>query len=441
MDATRRKFLLSSLLGAGGIGLRALATGIPVSVLATLANPRTARADDAAPTCASPQYIFLCTSGGGDPVNANVPGTYDNPNFYHSNRMEMAATPITFGTGKTVSGAKVWSTLAPDVLARMAVFHTATYTNSHGDLAKVNRLQGAVQRQEMTVSLFSKNIASCLKTIQDQPMVLSNNLITFKGAAQPVLSPQSLASVLASPSGALGDLQKIRDKNLDELNALFKSSGTLSQRTILDQYALSQTQARNLSQDLLSDLGSIRGGSRQDQNTAAAVLFKMNVSPVAVGNYSFGGDNHGDNGLNGETQAHIDSIAGITDFMAKLTKYGLRDQVTMSFQNVFGRTMKVEAHEGTIDGRNHNSNHHASILIGAPFKGGVYGAVKETANGYDSQATGINSTTGAGDDGGDIKYEDTFASVGKTFGIAVGVTQAIIDDQITKGKVITAALK
>lgn len=292
----------------------------------------------------------------------------------------------------------------------------------------------------MTVSLFAKNIASCLSTIQEQPMVLSNNLITYKGSVQPILSPQSLAAVLAQPKSPLLDLQKIRDAHVDQLNALFKQSGTGAQRAILDSYALSQSQARNLSQDLLADLANLGNNGRFQQNTAAAVLFKMNVSPVAVGGYSWGGDNHGDTGLNGETQSHIDSIAGITDFYAKLTKYGLQDKVTMAFQNVFGRTMKIEAHEGNIDGRNHNANHHATVLIGAGIKGGVYGGVKETNNGYDGQATGMDSATGLSNEGGDISYDDTFGSVGKTFGRAVGVAQAVLDDQITKGKIIPAAL-
>jgi len=46
----------------------------------------------------------------------------------------------------------------------------------------------------------------------------------------------------------------------------------------------------------------------------------------------------------------------------------------------------------------------------------------------------------AANDGGDIPYEQTLASVGKTLGKAVGVAQADLDAQITMGKVVTAAL-
>lgn len=443
MDATRRKLLLTTMFGAGGLGLRALATGIPAGVLATLLDPRTAKAaEPAADACTNPQYIFFCTSDGGDPLNANVPGCYTGE-VYHGPRAEVQGVSMTMG-GKQVTGAAAWNSLGDTILARTSFLHHATYTNSHGDGAKVNRLMGAVARQEMAISLFAKHLQPCFGTIQAQPMVLANNLITFSGSVQPVLSPQALAAVLAAPASPLLDLQKIRDKHVDQLNALFKQSGTQAQRAILDTYANSQQQARSLSQDLLADLGSIRGSSRQDQNTAAAALFKMNVSPVAVGRYGFGGDNHGDQALNGETNELIASVAGIQDLMTKLTKYGLQDKVTIAFQNVFGRSLKISAHENNIDGRNHNSNHHATVLIGANVKSSVIGGVKQTSNGYDYQATGIDSASGNSNEAGDIPFNDTFSSVGKTFGRAVGVAQAVLDDAvggINQGKVITAAVK
>jgi len=55
IDLTRRRLLMNTLFGAGLIGLRSLATGIPISVLA---NPRkafaAARETGAAPAA---QYI------------------------------------------------------------------------------------------------------------------------------------------------------------------------------------------------------------------------------------------------------------------------------------------------------------------------------------------------------------------------------------------------
>ncbi len=436
MHTTRRKLLMTALFGAGGIGLRALATGLPLSLFA---REGVAKADPAPPTCAKPQYLFLLTSGGGDPLNANVPGSYTAPGIYHPTGPTMTPTSLTLG-GKQYTAALPWTQLPAAMLARTSFIHHATYTNSHGDAAKVNRLQGAVQRQEMLVSLIAKNLAPCLQTIQPQPVVLSNNLITYSGAVMPTLSPSALQSVLVSPTGPLANLQKIRDTHVDQMNALFKKSGTTAQRNIVDQYALSQKEARSLSQQLLADLAVIKGTSRTDLNIAAAVLFKMNVSPVAVGGYSFGGDNHNDAGLAGESAQTVASVAALADLGTRLAAYGLSDKVTIAIQNVFGRTLSLAAHGGNPEGRNHNANHHCSVLIGSGFKGSVIGGVALTTNGFDYRATGIDSASGQSNDAGDIPYEQTLGSVGKTIGAAVGMARSVLDDQITKGKVIPAAL-
>src|SRR5882757_4317777 len=80
IDPGRRGALMKGLFGAGMLGLRALATGIPAAILA---NPRRALAADPYATgCfseAKAQYLILSTSGSGDPLNANVPGTYAYP--------------------------------------------------------------------------------------------------------------------------------------------------------------------------------------------------------------------------------------------------------------------------------------------------------------------------------------------------------------------------
>lgn len=437
MDAARRKLLLSGLFGTGWLGLRALASGLPLGLIA---DPRRAGAQTP-PSCnaVKPQYLILLTSGAGDPLNANVPGMYTNPAIYHPADPTMAPTPVTIG-GQSYTAALPWAQLDPAILARTCFFHHATYTNGHGDHPKVNRLMGAVKRQEMLVSLLAKNLAPCLSSVQTEPAVLSNNLITYSGSVLPILSPPNLQAVLASPQGPLANLQKLRDGDVDRLNALFKQSGTTAQRAILDQYAASQTQARSLSQQLLGDLSKISGTTRADLNIAASVLIKMNVSPVVVMSYSFGGDNHGDVGLKNETTNTVASVAAIGDLMARLKAYGLQDQVTLAFQNVFGRTLNIANHSGNADGRNHNALHHCSVIIGSAIKGSVIGGVVPTTNNNEFRATGIDSASGKSTDSGDIPYEQTLGSVGKTIGRAVGVNQAILDDQITLGKVVTPAL-
>lgn len=439
MDASKRRFLRNSLYGAGLLGLRALASGLPVAMLA---NPRKAAAET--PVCKTgslpgAQYLILITSGGGDPLNANVPGTYNDPGIYHSASPTMAPTDMTFGTTK-VKAALPWASLDPTILARTSFFHHATYTNAHGDHPKVNRLMGAIQRQEMLVSLIAKNTAPSLCTVQTQPAVVANNLITYSGSVLPVLSPPNLQAVLTSPDGPLTKLQAMRDADVNALNDLFKSTGNTAQRALLDQYASSQSQARNLSQTLLGDLGMISGTTRADQNIAAAVLIKMNVTPVVVMSYSFGGDNHGDTGLTNEASQTAASTAAITDLVTRLGTYGLKDNVTIAFQNVFGRTLNVKSHSNNADGRNHNASHHCTVMIGKGIKGSLIGGVELNNGGNDYRATGVDSVSGASANAGDIPYEQTLASVGKTLGVACGVPQAVLDEQITTGKPVKAAL-
>ena len=100
---SRRQALLSTLFGAGYVGLRALATGLPA---AFLLDPRRALAQTAAAcpgASGAAQFIILSTSGNGDPINASVPGTYVDPNIVHSPDPTMAPTSLTLA-GQHVHG-------------------------------------------------------------------------------------------------------------------------------------------------------------------------------------------------------------------------------------------------------------------------------------------------------------------------------------------------
>ena len=76
MNVSRRKLLLSTMFGTGAVGLRALATGLPVSFFSGI---KEAKAADPPPACTKPQYVFFLTSGSGDPLNANVGFRYYAP--------------------------------------------------------------------------------------------------------------------------------------------------------------------------------------------------------------------------------------------------------------------------------------------------------------------------------------------------------------------------
>src|SRR4051794_1106757 len=97
MSVSRRNVLLSTLFGAGYVGLRALATGVPAAVLL---KGRRALADGTLAACADrsrAQYVILQTSSLGDPLNAGAPGTYADSGIAHNPDPSMAATPLTVG--------------------------------------------------------------------------------------------------------------------------------------------------------------------------------------------------------------------------------------------------------------------------------------------------------------------------------------------------------
>ena len=195
---------MSALFGAGYVGLRALATGLPASFLL---NPRRALADATPGTCAAAdkaQYIILATSGNGDPINANVPGTYDDPKITHSLDPTMAATPLTIG-GQAYTAAKPWSTLPQNVLDRTCFFHLMTNTPVHPKEPDVLKLMGATYQSEMLPSLLAKQLAPCLGTMQSQPITIGATSpcegLVYQGQALPIIPPLALKATLASRRG------------------------------------------------------------------------------------------------------------------------------------------------------------------------------------------------------------------------------------------------
>jgi len=436
MNFTRRQTLMSALFGAGYVGLRALATGLPASFLL---NPRRALAATPAPSCVAKdkaQFIILATSGLGDPINANVPGTYEDPKIYHSPDPAMAKTTLTLG-GVQHQAAAAWTQLPQSVLDRTCFFHLMTNTPVHPKEPDVLKLMGATYQSEMLPSALAKQLAPCLGTVQSQPITIGatspSEGLVYQGQALPIIPPLSLKATLANPAGPLTNLQGLRDSTLQQLHDLYKNGASSSQRAYLDSLITSQQQARNINQSLLDALDSITDNGVASQLTAAMTLVQMKVTPVVAIHIPFGGDNHHDTALATESAQTQSGVASIASLMMQLGSAGLADQVTFLSLNVFGRTLGP----ASTDGRQHNGNHQVSIAIGKPFRGGVIGAVAPVAGGYG--ATGIDSKTGRGG-GGDIAAVDTLASFGKTAMAAVGVDAGTINTTITSGTVIAGAL-
>jgi hypothetical protein len=434
---TRRQAITSTLFGSGYIGLRALATGLPASFLL---NPRRALAADPQPGCATQskaQYIIMSTSGSGDPINANVPGTYEDPNIVHSADMAMAATPLTL-RGKNTTAAAPWATLPQAVLDRTVFWHLMTNTPIHPKEPDVLKLMGMTYAGEMLPSLLAKHLAPCLNTIQTQPISIGATTpaegLSFGGAAQPIIPALALKATLTTPAGPLANLQGLRDQTLSSIYDLYKNNASPAQKAYIDSLVTSQTQVRSINQSLLSTLSSITDNTANSQILAAVTLIQMNVTPVISIHIPFGGDNHRDVGLAAETTQTVSGVATINALMQQLAAAGLSDSVTFMSLNVFGRTIGPS----NTDGRQHNQNHQVSITIGKPFAGGIIGAIAPTGGDYGALA--INSTSGVGAAGGDVAPIDSLASFGRTMLASVGVDGTTIGKEIMSGKVISAAL-
>jgi hypothetical protein len=143
----------------------------------------------------------------------------------------------------------------------------------------------------------------------------------------------------------------------------------------------------------------------------------------------FSGDNHSDASFNAEAAQTNASVTNIKNLMAKLTSYGLQDKVTFATLNVFGRTF------GDLNGRGHNASHAVSVMIGKGFKGGVVGGILPGGHAAD-----IDAATGAASANGDVSAANSLASVAKTLGIGIGLTDEQVNDQITSGTAIRSVV-
>ena len=423
MNLSRRRLLLDTLFGAGFIGLRSLATGIPIAMLA---DPGKASAATVCDATSDPQFLLLSSSGDGDPLNANVPGTYGFADISHPTDPLMAPASPDPTTGLTWQAAAPWAGLPAEMLMRTCFFHHGTYTVVHPDLGKVMTLQGFVSQHEMLVSLLAQQLAARLGTVQPEPVALgprsASEGITVGGRPQPILSPSALASLLSSPTGPLGQIQKIRDADLDRLNDWYRQNGNAAQKSFIDRYALSQKEARDISETLLTSLASIKDNSPDSQVTAALILFQMKVSPVISIHIPFGGDNHTDAALARETRETVAACATLGNLWNQLVALKMDCNVTFATMNVFGRTLTNSA-----GGRNHHGDHHVTVMMGKKFKGGVVGGIELSNNDY--RATAIGS----------VPFAETLSAMGKTLGVGCGVSSEIMDLAIRGGQAISGA--
>lgn len=465
MNAITRRDALTSLFGAGYIGLRALATGLPVWYLL---NPRRATAQDLECAIAgreNAQYLIVSASSAGDPIGCNCPGTYEDERAIHPegtdpNGVSMAPVDLRLGQ-RTYRAAGPWAQLSQDVLDRTSFFHHVTLATVHGDQPKVMRLMGATNGGEMIVSAYAKHLAPCLGTIQAEPVAVgargnASELLSFAGRALPSVSPTQLRELLTGSVGRraargggvspLVRLRSIRDAHLDRLNALAKEDACGVQAKFLDAMASSQARVRQLAESLADTLSSITADDVSGQALAAAALISANVTPVVTLHVPFGGDNHTDNNLQNEIDEHVTGVQGIQAVMDAVAAMGLRDRVTFSTLNVFGRNLNGIDKTEQRQGRDHYGNHSVAVMIGKNIAPGVIGGVlpiEDRGSNGALGAAGIDSATGAPSASGDVGREQTHVAMAKTLGVALGIPSAALDSAFVasaNSKVIPAAL-
>jgi hypothetical protein len=434
---TRRACLKQSLFGTGLLGLRALATGLPIWLIA---EPRRALAQRELPACANAdkaQFVIFATSSAGDPINASAPGTYEDSKIVHSPDPRLAPAALSLG-GQTHQAALPWTTLPQAVLDRTSFWHISTGTPIHPKEPDVLKLMGATYASEMLPSLIARQLAACLGTVQPQPIAIGatspSEGLSYQGAALPIVPAQALKATLTSAPGPLANLRALRDQTMAELYDIYKSDATTAQRAYIDSLVKSQAEVRNINQDLLNALSSISDNGIDSQILAAVTLIQMNVAPVLSINIPFGGDNHRDPNLAKESDQTVSGVAAIGSLMQQLSAAGLSDRVSLVSLNVFGRTLGP----GNENGRQHNPNHQVSFAIGKPFKSGVVGGVQPV--GKDYGAMSIASQTGQAAADGDVLPADSLASFGKTVLAGLGVEAGAIEANITSGRVVTGAL-
>jgi len=449
----RRDALLTALFGTGHMGLRALATGLPAWFIA---NPRSATAQMLDCTIDAKdklQYLIISTSSAGDPMNCNVPGTYEAAPIIHPLQPTMAPTMITLG-GKTYGAALPWAgtdvggSLSPAVLARTSFFHHMTRSTVHGDQPKVMKLVGATTGREMLVSAYAKHLSACFGTVQAEPLAVgargnSSELVSYSGRTLSSISPTQLRQLLTgSKTDPLAKLRILRDQSLDQLNALAKTDATNVQSRFLDSLALSQVQVRKLADQLATTLNAITTDDAKGQALAAASLISANVTPVVTMHIAFGGDNHTDQDLLTEANQHVTGVQGIQAVMDALAALGLSDKVTFATLNVFGRNLNGIAKTDGRTGRDHYGNHAVTVMIGKYIAPSVIGGVTPAASGA-YLASSIDSATGAAVPTGDIPAAQTHVAAARTLGVALGIPEdKLAPDFIATagGKVIRAAL-
>ena len=423
-QVNRRTLLRGGAASSLGLLFRGLATGLPP---AWLLNPSTSHAQSMMNSTGA-QTLILSTSSAGDPINANVPGSYVDG---AENNPDLASGMFDFG-GVTTRGAQLWGDLPVELRNRLAFFHYGSRAVAHPEYASTMTFRGSVKNEQGNGSeMFSSMVAQlnheALGTLQQEPLPLCKEVLTFRGQPLQSINPIDLKALFQGQEGQVSDLRTLRDRTLDDLYAGLRTDGRQIQRDFVDRYILSRDQARSMGEQLGSLLERLPINPDDpngilDQVIAAVAVAKLRIAPVITIRVPFGGDNHQDEELTDEADQTREGVEAIG-------QENLRDNVTFATLNVFGRQLQ----RNTNGGRDHSSGHAVMVAFGSNIRGGVYGGVSAS-----SVSKNIDPSTGAAVETGGIDLGETLEAAGKSLATALGISAQQIDQRIQGGQSVTA---
>lgn len=439
MKSFHRRTLLERL-GAGGLTLTSLATGLPATFL------RTGKVVAAGPD--TPDRLILLLSDRGDPLNANAPGSYI-PGVVNNPLASMAPQTVRLGD-RSVEGARPWAEiLSDDLRERLAFFHLSTGTVAHNQIGEALTLRGAVKgdeavgvREEQLPSAIAQEAAPRLGTILTEPLALGPERLSYRGLPLDNIDPLDLRNLFLAPSASLARLSALRDSVLDGMYAGLRQSGTPAQRAFLDQFARGQAEARALGEQLSDLLGEVGENTFNDevrarnQLVAATALLQLNVTPVVTIYLPFGNDNHQDQGLTDEADEYETGVTMLQELWTRLGAANLRGTTTVASLFVFGRTLQLNA----SGGRDHNGAHHVSVMFGPRIRPGVVGGLANFGDGIYG-ATGIDPATGQNAAGGPLPASATLTAWGRTLMRAICLPDEAADRRLPGGQVVEGMLQ
>ena len=323
-------------------------------------------------------------------------------------------------------------------LARTAFFHYMTSSTVHGDQPKVMKLIGKTADGEIIASAYAKHLAPCFSTVQSEPIAVgargnwkrAPHVLRTHAA---VVSPTQLKSLLGRAaratcwsSCATCAITYARQAE----RSWSRRTARRPRSTFLDAMALSQTQVRKLTEQLMTTLSAITsrrreragaggGGADRGQRHARSPPCGIGVrrrQPLRPRT------------CRREADQHVTGIArhpGGHDALgtSRTPRHPLTDKVTFATMNVFGRNLNGIAKPKSTAARRPRSRRQPR-RDGDDRKerqGGRLRRHRRRLEGRRYDASDIDSATGAAGPAAATSPETmTHVAAARTLGVALG---------------------